>query len=199
MSKGERTKKMILEKAMSYASIYGLSSVTIGEIAKVTDLSRTGVISHFKDKEDMQISILKYTQDLYTEGVIIPSRNEDSLARLQAFFKCWRSWIDGLELQYKGGSCPFIKGLNEYMDRTDSKVHDYLMKQQRALIDSIAKLAQRCIEDKYFKETVDPHHFAFDTYSYYLGYNVMKKLFSKSKARKHSELSIEKIVKDSLA
>ena len=53
MNKGTKTKQLILETAMEYSSIHGVSSITIGEISKRAELSRTGVISHFKNKEDM--------------------------------------------------------------------------------------------------------------------------------------------------
>ena len=53
MNKGERSRQRILKDAMQFSCVYGLSSVTIGEISKMTGMSRTGVISHFNSKEDM--------------------------------------------------------------------------------------------------------------------------------------------------
>ena len=58
MRKGEVTKNKLLHSAMQFSSTYGLNSVTIGKIAEVVNMSRTGVISHFENKEQMQVAIL---------------------------------------------------------------------------------------------------------------------------------------------
>lgn len=198
MSKGEATRKKILEKAMSYASIYGLSNVTIGEISKAANMSRTGVISHFKDKEDMQISIIKYSELKYIEEVIEPSRDPDSLKRLRNYFHCWQQWIDKLQEDYNGGSCPFIKGMVEYQDREDSGVRSYIQKQQGELLSYITKIVKRCIDDGHLKKETDPEQFAFQAYSYYFGYNVIRNLYDKSKAQKYTKEAIEEMINGSL-
>lgn len=199
MNKGERTRNKILDKAMGYASIYGLASVTIGEISKVTSMSRTGVISHFKDKEDMQLSIIKYIEQQYLESVVIKSQNPNSLTRLKQYFLYWRQWIDTLEEEHNGGSCPFIKGLIEYQDREESGVQTYLDKQQKELIRYIAKLVRRCIDDGHFKTSIDEHQFAFQAYSYYFGYNVFKNLYGKKEANRKSRMALALLIEESLA
>lgn len=183
---------------MGFASIYGLSNVTIGEISKATELSRSGVIAHFKDKEDMQISIVKFTELQYLEWVVEKSRDPNSLTRLENYFRCWRGWIDHLEEVHAGGSCPFIKGLIEYQDREESGVQRYIMKQQRALISYIARLVVRCINDGHFKSSVDPEQFAYQAYSNYFGYNVAKSMFGKEEAKSRSQAAIKSLIQVSL-
>ena len=70
MLKRALSREKILQKGMEHASRFGLLSVTIGVIAKATRLSRTGVISHFANKEDMQIAILDYTETLFVDQVL---------------------------------------------------------------------------------------------------------------------------------
>ena len=56
MNKGEGTRQAILEQGMRFGSRHGLIEVTIGSMAKLCGLSRTGLISHFDNKEDMQLA-----------------------------------------------------------------------------------------------------------------------------------------------
>jgi AcrR family transcriptional regulator len=184
---------------MGYASIYGLANITIGEISKVTKMSRTGVISHFKDKEDMQLSIIKYIEQQYLESVVIKSQDENSLKRLRKYFLYWRTWIDELEEQYDGGSCPFVKGLIEYQDRKESAVQVYMDQQQKELIRYIGKLVNRCIDDGYFKSSINSEQFAFQAYSYYFGYNVFKNLYGKKEANEKSRQALAYLIQESLA
>jgi AcrR family transcriptional regulator len=197
VNKGERTKQKILKDAMKFASVYGLSKVTIGEISKLTNMSRTGVISHFKDKEDMQIAIIQYSGYQYIENVIYKSKHENSLTRLRNYYKCWRAWVDKLEEEHSG-SCPLIKATFDYQDREENSVSVYIKKQQRELIAYVAKLVQRCIDDGYFKSDLNANSFAVQSYSYYLGYNVTKNLYGKEVADQHARESIRSLIDRSL-
>ncbi len=198
LGKGERTKNKILRDAMAYASSYGLSSVTIGEISKMTKMSRTGVISHFKSKEDMQISILKYSENEFREKVIKPSIHENSLVSLKQYFNNWANWVDGLGFDRKA-SCPFIKAMNEYQDREDSVVKEHIQRQQKRLIEYLSSLVKACKEEGYFKPEVDPYNFAFQVYSFYLGHNVAKNLIGIDIANQRVHESVSKLINNSLS
>lgn len=193
LNKGERTKNKILRDAMAFASTYGLSSVTIGEISKMTHLSRTGVISHFKDKEDMQISILRYSESQFRENVVEPSRHENALLSLINYFDNWINWVDELGFEKKA-SCPFIKAMIEYQDREESIVKDYIKRQQNRLIEYMVGLVKSCKEQGHFDKNVDPYSFAFEAYSLYLGHNVAKNLLGLNVANKRIKESIGKLI-----
>ncbi len=182
-SKGERTRTAILNKAMGYTSLHGLGNVTIGEVAKITGLSRTGVISHFKNKEDMQLAILNFMDECFIEKVIIRSRHPEPLQRLEGFFRCWQEWIQELEDSYAGGSCPFIKALLEYQDREDCPIQAQITERQIGLMHYIEKLADRCVDAGTFDNKTNPKQFASRSYSYYLGYNISKNLYGRDKAK----------------
>ena len=96
MNKGERTRKEILTQSMKYSSQYGLADITIGTISKLCNLSRTGVISHFKNKEDMQIAILQYGEELFVESVIKPAWHEDPLIHVTNLLESWADWASNI-------------------------------------------------------------------------------------------------------
>ena len=171
MNKGERTRIEILHQSFIYSSQYGLANITIGQVAKLCNLSRTGVISHFKDKEDMQIAILEYGEELFKERVIKASWRDEPLQQLIALIDNWSIWTAEL-LKKHQVSCPFIKAVVEFQNRPDSKVRTFTLEQQNRLIAYLTHRVQRCIDAKELANTSDSKTIAYEVYSLYLGHVV---------------------------
>jgi AcrR family transcriptional regulator len=133
--KGTLTRERILKKGMLYARRFGLLSVNIGEISKTACLSRIGVISHFADNEDMQIAILKYTEDLFIQIVLKKYYTENPLDNLHNLKRRWLNWTDelGLDTDY---SCPLIKAVVEYKNRESSLIKEHMQDQQQRLLNA---------------------------------------------------------------
>jgi len=175
MNKRAISREHILQKGVEHASRYGLLSVTIGSIAKAAELSRTGVISHFANKEDMQIAILQYTEDLFIVHVLKKSYTQDPLVNLQDLKMNWLNWSERLEFGSKVG-CPFIKAAAAYSDVGSSAINDFMQEQQRRLLAYLSNLAQRCIDSHAFAKNVDTQLFAYEFYSLYLGHSLQRDL-----------------------
>jgi len=73
MKKGQETKIVILEAGLDMASQLGLECVSIGSLAKVVKMSKSGLFAHFQSKENLQVEILNYAGRLFSESVIVPS------------------------------------------------------------------------------------------------------------------------------
>ena len=73
MAKGKETKMVILESGLDMASQLGLEGVSIGALAKKTNMSKSGLFAHFQSKENLQIEILDYAARVFSEDVIIPA------------------------------------------------------------------------------------------------------------------------------
>ena len=58
MSKGQETKDRILGQALDLASTVGIEGLSIGELAKATQMSKSGLFAHFESKEDLQLEVL---------------------------------------------------------------------------------------------------------------------------------------------
>jgi AcrR family transcriptional regulator len=171
MNKGERTRSAILKQSIIYSSQYGLADVTIGTISKLCKLSRTGVISHFENKEDMQIAILQYGEALFQERVIKPAWHEDPLVHLITLLENWVDWTSEMFNEHQV-SCPFIKAVVEFQNRPASKVRTYTIDQQNRLINYLSHRVQRCIEQKRFNSTIESTTIAYELYSLYLGHAI---------------------------
>jgi len=171
MNKGERTRKEILKQSIIYSSQYGLADITIGTVSKLCKLSRTGVISHFENKEDMQIAILEYGEALFRERVIKPAWREDPLVHLITLLENWADWTSEMFNEHQV-SCPFIKAVVEFQNRPESKVRTYTIDQQNRLINYLSHRVDRCIEQNRLKSTIESNTIAYELYSLYLGHAI---------------------------
>lgn len=171
MNKGERTRKEILKQSIIYSSQYGLADITIGTVSKLCKLSRTGVISHFENKEDMQIAILEYGEALFQERVIKPAWREDPLVHLITLLENWADWTSEMFNEHQV-SCPFIKAVVEFQNRPASKVRTYTIEQQNRLINYLSHRVDRCIEQNRLKSTIESNTIAYELYSLYLGHAI---------------------------
>ena len=171
MNKGERTRKEILKQSIIYSSQYGLADITIGTVSKLCKLSRTGVISHFENKEDMQIAILEYGEALFQERVIKPAWREDPLVHLITLLENWADWTSEMFNEHQV-SCPFIKAVVEFQNRPASKVRTYTIEQQNRLINYLSHRVDRCIEQNRLKPTIESNTIAYELYSLYLGHAI---------------------------
>lgn len=193
MNKSTQTREKILRKGFEYASSFGLLSVTIGEIAKAALMSRTGVISHFANKEDMQIAILKYTEQMFVESVLKRAYCQDPIDNLHNLKVIWLNWATSLNRQHKT-SCPFIKAAIEYKDRDPGLIKAYMQDQQQRLLSYLSDLVERCKACGDFKQSTDSELFAYEFYSLYLGHSIQKNLLESKQAEQRFYLLIEQLI-----
>ena len=171
MNKGERTRLAILKQSIIYSSQYGLADITIGTISKLCNLSRTGVISHFDNKEDMQIAILRYGEELFRDRVLKPAWREDPLEHVVALLENWADWTSELFKEHQV-SCPFIKAVVEFQNRPPSEVRAFTIEQQNRLMSYLTHRVQRCVEQNKITSEVESIAIAYELYSLYVGHAI---------------------------
>ncbi|SHG77824.1 TetR/AcrR family transcriptional regulator [Ferrimonas marina] len=171
MSKGERTRQQILHQGLVFSSQFGLADVTIGNLSSLCDLSRTGVISHFKNKEDMQIAILEYSELRFTEWVLKPARDPDPLTHLHQLFTLWQGWTVRM-LEQEQTSCPLIKALVEFQHRPDSAVKRFALDQQARLLSYLGKLVQRAVDSHQLAPGTHADALAYQLFALNLGHTI---------------------------
>lgn len=198
MNKGAQTKALILDRGLELATEIGLSGISIGVIAKACGLSRSGITGHFKDKEDMQISILQHAEDLFISEVLKRSYTLDCAQNLENLKQNWLNWIVPLSSKMATG-CPFIKAAVEYQNKQDCEIKRFMSQQQQKLLHYLSDLAQRCLEQRFFSQSVDCQLFAYEFYSIYLGHNVLSILGDSEQDDRCYFHSIDQLIKRSRA
>jgi AcrR family transcriptional regulator len=190
MTKGEDTKQMILDAALSMASRLGLESVSIGELAKVTGMSKSGLFAHFQSKENLQIEILSHAGGLFSSKVVVPAlRTEAGIPRIRALVSNWVGWTSKMS-----GGCVFVQASTEFKDRP-GKVREHLLLQQEAWIESLRRIAWSAMKVGHFRKDMDCDQFAFELYSFLLGFHLYYKLLENDDIATRQHNALEELIR----
>ena len=112
--KGQQTRATILDAALSLASQIGLEGLSIGALAEVTQMSKSGVFAHFGSREELQISVIREYHERFEEEVFRPAILQPrGLPRLRALFD---RWVAKVATEIDSG-CIYISGAVEFDDR----------------------------------------------------------------------------------
>jgi AcrR family transcriptional regulator len=114
MQKGQQTKAAIVDAALGLSTQIGLEGLSIGALAEVTQMSKSGVFAHFGSREELQISVIREYHARFEEEVFYPAMREPrGLPRLRALFA---NWMKRTSVEIDSG-CIYISGAVEFDDR----------------------------------------------------------------------------------
>ena len=114
LQKGQQTRAAILDAALGLASHIGLEGLSIGALAEVMQMSKSGVFAHFGSREELQISVIREYHTRFEEEVFFPAvQAPRGLPRLRALFE---HWIRRVSVEVDSG-CIYISGAVEFDDR----------------------------------------------------------------------------------
>ncbi|MEW6367132.1 MAG: TetR/AcrR family transcriptional regulator [Acidobacteriota bacterium] len=191
MTKGTDTKLGILQIGLDMASRLGLEAVSIGELAKAAEMSKSGLFAHFQSKEKLQIELLEYAADLFSRNVVAPAlKKKAGIDRIRALVDNWNRWTGQL-----AGGCIFVAASADFKDRP-GKVRDALLIQQESWLDSLRRMAQSAIKVGDFRPDVDCDQFAFDLYSLLLGFHLYYKLLHNQETRRRQRTALDQLLKN---
>ncbi|MDD3935715.1 TetR/AcrR family transcriptional regulator [Rhodoferax sp.] len=114
LQKGQQTKQIIIDAALGLAEQIGLEGLSIGALAEVTRMSKSGVFAHFGSREELQISVIREYYQRFSNEVFFPALNAPrGLPRVRALFA---NWMQRVAIEIQSG-CIFISGAVEFDDR----------------------------------------------------------------------------------
>ena len=73
MLKGQQTKATIVDAAMGLATHLGLEGLSIGVVAEMAHMSKSGVFAHFGSREELQISVVREYFNQFEQEVFYPA------------------------------------------------------------------------------------------------------------------------------
>ena len=113
-NKGQQTKAVIVEAALSLASHVGLEGLSIGALADACKMSKSGVFAHFGSREELQISVIKEYFRVFELEVFHPALKQPrGLKRVTGLFE---NWMKRVAVELDSG-CIFISGAVDFDDR----------------------------------------------------------------------------------
>ena len=112
LMKGRQTRAAILDAALKLASHMGLEGLSIGALAAITEMSKSGVFAHFGSREELQISVVREYHARFEEEVFVPRCASRAAA---APARCSR-WVRRVSAEIDSGRI-YISGAVEFDDR----------------------------------------------------------------------------------
>lgn len=191
MSKGETTKRAILDEAAEIASTVGLQGLTIGTLATRTELSKSGLFAHFRSKEALQLEVLQHARNRFLDVVMRPAvaapRGEP---RVRELFERWLGWFRGDILP---GGCLFSAASIE-LDDQPGPVRDFLANDQRDLRDTVGQVFHTGISEGHFRADADSEQFAQDLLGILLAYAHTYRLLKEPQAEERARRAFETLL-----
>jgi len=194
MAKGTETRDRILQHAMAIASEVGFEGLSIGGLAKSTEMSKSGLFAHFDSKEDLQIQVLAAARRSFVDNVVAPSfREARGEPRIRALFERWLTWEEG---RVTPGGCPFVTASHEYDDRP-GPVRDAVVAAQREWVEAIATATQIAMDEGHFRGDLDTEDFAFELYGIFLSFHLYFRLLNDPESRQRARTAFERLIESS--
>ena len=191
MNKGAQTRAAILSQAIAVAGVHGLDGMSIGRLAEVTGMSKSGLFGHFGSKEALQRAVLDTAGEEHAQQVLAPALLEyRGEARLRALFRHWLTWLSSND---RPGGCPLISAATELADRPGD-LRDFLVEQQRGWIDQIRRMCQQAVAEGDFRDDLDVAHFAFEFHGTGLAFHFAQRFLADERALIHANTTFEKLM-----
>ncbi|MFZ3081232.1 TetR/AcrR family transcriptional regulator [Rhodoferax ferrireducens] len=158
LHKGQQTKQAIIDAALGLAAEIGLEGLSIGALAEVTRMSKSGVFAHFGSREELQISVIREYYARFYDEVFAPAMDEArGLPRVRALFANWMKRV-AIELQ---SGCIFISGAVEFDDRP-GPVRDALASSVKTWLAAMYRAVVQAKQEGQLHEDADEEQMAFE-------------------------------------
>ncbi|WP_425667512.1 TetR/AcrR family transcriptional regulator [Vibrio tubiashii] len=191
MSKGKVTRENILSKAFELASENGLESLTIGELAKQCGMSKSGLFAHFNSKDNLQIAVLDYANQIFTQRVIAPARERTSITieeKLTLLLDNWLGWNHSFQ-----GSCMFLDAWKE-TSAESAPTQQVLKKTIATWIEYLRIQVAKGIENGEFRQDLEPRQATFELYGLYLSAHLFYSIHGEQASNEHFWQGVKRLI-----
>lgn len=160
LHKGQQTRAAILDAALGLASHMGLEGLSIGALAELMQMSKSGVFAHFGSREELQISVIREYHRRFEDEVFFPAvREARGLPRLAALFE---RWVRRVSMEIDSG-CIYISGAVEFDDRP-GPVRDALAAMVQAWHAALERAIRIAIEEAHLRPDTDAQQMLFEVH-----------------------------------
>lgn len=190
LQKGQQTKQAIVDAALGLAAEIGLEGLSIGALADVTKMSKSGVFAHFGSREELQISVIRAHFERFYETVFEPAMRADrGLPRVRALFA---NWMKRVSVEIQSG-CIFISGAVEFDDRP-GPVRDALANSVNIWLAAVDRAVEQAREVGHIKPDIDAHQVAFEIHGLILALHFEARFLGLPGAVDRANIGFENII-----
>ena len=161
LAKGQQTKAAIVDAALRMAAQVGLEGLSIGALADVMGMSKSGVFAHFGSREDLQIAVVREYYRRFEAEVFQPAMREPrGLPRVRALFE---NWMRHTSAELDSG-CIFISGAVEFDDRP-GPVRDALIEAVMAWQEAMERAVAKARDEGHLVADADERQITFEIHA----------------------------------
>jgi AcrR family transcriptional regulator len=188
--KGQQTRATILDAALALASQMGIEGLSIGALAEVTGMSKSGVFAHFGSREELQISVIREYHERFEEEVFRPAiQKPRGLPRLRALFD---NWVAKVATEIDSG-CIYISGAVEFDDRP-GPVRDALAGMVLLWHGALGRAIRMAVDLGHLRPDTDPMQMLFEIHGLILSLHHDARLLRSAGAVDRARLGFERLL-----
>ena len=188
--KGQQTRATILEAALNLASQMGIEGLSIGALAEVTGMSKSGVFAHFGSREELQISVIREYHERFEEEVFRPAvRQPRGLPRLRALFE---NWVGKVATEIDSG-CIYISGAVEFDDRP-GPVRDALAGMVLLWHGALGRAISMSVDLGHLRADTDPMQMLFEIHGLILSLHHDARFLRSAGAEDRARAAFERVI-----
>ncbi|BCO25571.1 hypothetical protein MIZ03_0432 [Rhodoferax lithotrophicus] len=190
LQKGQQTKQTIVEAALGLAQQIGLEGLSIGALAEIARMSKSGVFAHFGSREELQISVIReYYQRFYDEVFFPAMEAPRGLPRVRALFANWMKRV-AVEIQ---SGCIFISGAVEFDDRP-GPVRDALASSVQTWLAALHRAVVQAKDEGHLVPDADESQMAFEIHGLILALHYEARFLKNPGATERANTGFENIL-----
>ena len=156
---GKHTREAIVREAVSLATLDGLEGLSIGNLARALDMSKSGIYAHFGSKQDLQLATVDEAERIFHAEVIEPAlAAAPGLGQLVAICD---AFFDHLGRRTFPGGCFFAGAVLE-MGARPGPVKEQLAAFQSGLSALIHQFVVTALEQHELPADEDPDALTFE-------------------------------------
>ena len=190
MHKGQQTKAAIVDAALGLATQIGLEGLSIGALAEVMQMSKSGVFAHFGSREELQISVIREYHQRFEMEVFFPSMQQArGLPRLRALFQ---NWMQRTSAEIDSG-CLYISGAAEFDDRP-GPVRDALASSVKTWLSAVHRAVVQARDEQHLGKEIDAAQMVFEIHGLILALHYEARFLKTAKSLHRAKQGFEQIL-----
>jgi len=175
------------------ASCVGVGGLSIGSLAERAHMSKSGLFAHFGSKEELQLAVLRESQQRFADVVVRPAlRLPRGLARLRAMVLNWLDWTRSANLP---GGCVINAAAAEFDDQP-GPLRDEVRNALQALRRTLAETVAKAVAVGELRADTDIDQFVFELNGIYQVTQQSRRLFDDPDADRRALLAFDRLVLD---
>lgn len=190
LQKGQQTKAAIVDAALGLATQIGLEGLSIGALAEVMQMSKSGVFAHFGSREELQISVVREYHHRFEEEVFYPAMAAPrGLPRLRALFD---NWMKRTSVEIDSG-CIYISGAVEFDDRP-GPVRDALASSVNTWLTAMKRAIEIAVAEGHLRADTDAGQMGFEIHAQILALHYEARFLRNPESLRRALTAFEGIV-----